>query len=94
MGNKTNVAVGDKFGNRTIIEFVESNNKHRKVKVRCDCGKEEIIQLSPLILGHANMCKSCARKYDQRYKNNITRNSWYAIFLGINRRCYKRKNKK
>ena len=46
MGNKTNVAVGDKFGNRTIIEFVESNNKHRKVKVRCDCGKEEIIQLS------------------------------------------------
>ena len=50
MGNKTNVAVGDKFGNRTIIEFVESNNKHRKVKVRCDCGKEEIIQLSPLLL--------------------------------------------
>ena len=42
MGNKTNVAVGDKFGNRTIIELVDSNNKHRKVKVRCDCGKEFI----------------------------------------------------
>lgn len=94
MGNKTNVAVGDKFGNRTIIEFVESNNKHRKVKVRCDCGKEETIQLSPLILGHANMCKSCARKYDQRYKNNITRNSWYAIFLGMKRRCYNLTDKK
>lgn len=87
--------VGDKIGSRTILEYVESNTHHTKVKVKCNCGQVDIIQLSPLILGKADMCSKCARKLkNSRYKGGISKYSWYGVYKSMLRRCYNPKDKK
>lgn len=56
---------GDKLGLWTVIEEVDrktfpSGQKHRMVKVRCECGNVRVISLYDLRSGLSTQCHECA----------------------------------
>ena len=50
--------IGKRFGNRVVLS-ISRKNKQRYACVRCDCGKEDEIMLTPLLLGKSKNCKFC-----------------------------------
>lgn len=65
---KIKATVGERWGTRVIIETdLPRIDQHPRVKVRCDCGKEQDVAYSTLRYGFG--CKPCAavlRFYDSR----------------------------
>ena len=58
-----NCKKGEKFGFWTVIDDVVIVKRgHRYVKVRCVCGKEQIVCLSDLRAGRATGCRSCVAR--------------------------------
>ena len=97
MSKKAEYNIGDVFGKRTIIDHAESYPKSGKarVKVKCECGKEDIVSLQNLLHGKADMCKSCSTKLTQSGlgKFGITKELWYEMWQGMKARCYNPNNK-
>ena len=59
----TKPELGEKFGEWTIIDTTPIYKKdQRYFKVRCSCGKEDIVHWSSLRLGKTTKCKECYRK--------------------------------
>lgn len=89
--SKSTYSIGDRFGKRTIIGDAEPQGTRHStmVKVRCDCGSEDIVSLAQLRCGKSIMCKACQLKYAVSKRNNIgaTSNSWYNIWGGMIQRC-------
>lgn len=50
---------GREFGDWTVIEEKE-RGRNRRVKCRCKCGREEMVQVGALRGGKSNGCQSCA----------------------------------
>lgn len=61
---KTEIVLGQKFGNWTVIDSTPIYTKggQRNVKVQCDCGKIEYKHWSSLRLGKTTQCLNCSRK--------------------------------
>ena len=57
---ENNDIIGKKFSSLTVIEEVETKNKRRHFKCRCDCGNECIVELSNLKSGRQKSC-GCTR---------------------------------
>lgn len=72
--------INKKLGKRTIIEWLELKNNARMVKVKCDCGREDIVPLGRLIENQGLECKECSAK--QGGISNKERN-WILKQLGI-----------
>ena len=53
---------GDKYGKLTVVSeepvylVSESGRKTRSIKCLCDCGKESIVHVSKLVVGHTTSC--------------------------------------
>lgn len=47
---------GQKFNKLTVIERVESNNRHAQWRCKCDCGNETIVRGDKLKSGHTKSC--------------------------------------
>ena len=68
MSKRIEVPIGKKFHSLTVIEEVEpvpyTSGKypsvHRMVRAKCDCGKESVTALGPLIQGKTRSC-GCAK---------------------------------
>lgn len=91
MSKEINYSIGDVFGKRTIVDHAEPYPKSGgiRVKVKCECGKEDIVGLSSLLSGRAQMCKSCSAKLAQRKigKIGITHESWYILWQRMKAQC-------
>lgn len=48
--------IGQRFGHLTVIEFVESKNKKRWWRCKCDCGNEKITDTGSLRSGNTKSC--------------------------------------
>ena len=58
--NKLSCNVGDKFGNWTVIEpNCGSKNGHTYVKCQCACGTYRDINLTALVRGRTQQCRTC-----------------------------------
>ena len=55
------VNIGDKFGKLTLLDNTRIKVKNSYYyKVKCDCGKEYLVQCSSLRSGRTTMCKNCS----------------------------------
>lgn len=67
--NKYNIEeyIGKVFGSRTVIEGAgKDKNGGLLVKVRCECGGEDVIMLSELVRGRKSSCKRCSMLKQER----------------------------
>ena len=63
--------VGKKINRFTIISLEDHTRKHLKVKVKCDCGNEKIIQLQSILNGDSKSCGCKGRQYYEASFNVI-----------------------
>lgn len=92
---KLTYKIGDRYGNRTIIDTAEpivdnNGNKITAVLVECDCGRVDIVPLDALKRGKRNQCVDCARQ--SKRKDGISKQPWYKAWQGIIQRCTNSKN--
>lgn len=88
--NRFDEYIGKKFGMRTITEIVGRKtygDNHLLVKVRCDCGKEDIVRLDELQRRRRWMCKECGYKH-QGIMERTDKERLYEIWRGMKKRCY------
>lgn len=57
---KNNNIIGKRFSNLTVLEELETKNRRRQFKCKCDCGNECIVELSNLNKGRQKSC-GCTR---------------------------------
>lgn len=92
MSEKAKYKIGDKFGKRTIIDHVDSDIKDGRtyVKVRCECGNEDVVYLQNLLSGKANTCRQCNVRlmHEAQGFKGISKEPWYTIWKGMKARCY------
>ena len=82
--------IGKKFGKWTIIEDLGKDNCNiKRVKCRCECGRESSIQFNCLIHGHTISCNSCART-----KHGDNKKRLYQTYYNMKKRCYDTKYSK
>lgn len=91
--------IGDKYGDREIIDtapprIYKNGSRTKYVKVRCKCGREDIVRLNVLIKGKANQCTDCVHRSQMKGPEAIHKQIWYHIWNGIMQRCYNPKNKR
>lgn len=80
-----------KFNRLEILEEAGRNhNKKRMVKVRCDCGKEFVVQYNNIQNGHTKSCGCYWR--DTHILHNLTGSRIYHIWENMKRRCNSDKN--
>ena len=76
MSKKYNVTdyIGKKFGKRTVLYGLGVNNcGHTIVRCRCECGKEDDVELCLLLHGRSGGCHSCSNtEYRKRKTESIT----------------------
>jgi len=82
----SSVSVGEKIRNMTVIKEVAKNaNGKRCVLVRCDCGREFVLELKSLCNHTSSNCRSCCSKFKTHGLSSIPE---YAIWLSMLKRCY------
>lgn len=65
------INIGDKFGKLVVLDNAKIKIKNSYYyKVKCDCGKEYLVQCSSLKSGRTTMCKACSN-LNKRTKINI-----------------------
>ena len=79
--------IGKKFHHLTVIKYVDTVDKQRMFKTKCDCGEERI--LSTADIGHVKSCGKCYHGFPKSsnpviYKNCI---KLAKIYDGILKRC-------
>lgn len=89
---KISYNIGDRHGRRTIIatappRVYKNGARATYVKVRCDCGREDIVRLNVLVDGKANQCVNCSHLLNSHSKDNISKQPWYSNWLHMVNRC-------
>lgn len=59
---KSNI-VGKKFGKLTVVEMIPADNYKTKVRCKCDCGNEVILQRTHVVSGHTKSCGCILNNY-------------------------------
>lgn len=88
--------IGKVFGRWTIVSEAVPRRKTRRVKCRCNCGKENIVDLYSVTSGISRSC-GCLHRDLARIKSTthgMHRSAEYVIWWGIKQRCYNPKNSK
>ncbi len=76
--------VGKKFGKWTVLEYLGKNRYNIKyMKCRCECGREDKVQLNMLLIGESTKCINCRNK-----KHGFSRNRLHRIWYEMIDRCY------
>ena len=98
---KIEIKIGERFGMLTVIEepfsvTSPSGQKKRKVKCRCDCGKETVVFLDLIRRGHTCSC-GCYSVSELR-KRRITHGAYgsrlYNIYRTMLQRCYNKQSER
>lgn len=82
--------VGKKFGNLTVISFVEKKNRHNRWLCHCDCGKDVVCYQYNLLRGTSTSC-GCLRSYYAKKSRNCHGESYtrlYREWSAMKVRCY------
>jgi hypothetical protein len=89
----TSFKKGDKFGKRTILEFVGRDRWGHEIWLcQCECGSIKEVLRSNILSGKAQSCKACGTTKHGHKKNgkiSVTYQTW----LDIKKRCYDPNNK-
>ena len=56
------IPIGTQIGKRTILAVVQVIGKKPHLRVRCECGREDVVAKAALKSGMANQCKDCQAK--------------------------------
>lgn len=59
--------IGTRYGRRTVIgsgHILISGVKYVALKVRCDCGTEDLVRKSQISDAHGRQCRECS--YDEK----------------------------
>lgn len=83
--------IGKRYGKVIIIENLgkikPDVSNHRYYKIKCDCGREEIIRDSLLRTGKKTECYNCSIKKRPQYKHGKTNTRLFKIWQGMKQRC-------
>lgn len=64
--------IGKRIGERTILGSLGQNkNGHTIVRCRCDCGREDDVELTILMNGKADHCRSCGNRKGHVTKKHL-----------------------
>lgn len=95
--------IGQKYGKLTVIGFEKkvyrSNQQAWLWRVRCDCGSETIVRPYKLFSGKTKSCGCMkvdrCKTYTEKYRtiHGGRHERLYAIWHGMNERCYTRTHK-
>ena len=81
------INIGDKFGDLTVIDYVEpSKDRHKRVLCKCKCGEEQVVYNTHLNNGKITKCKSCAIS-KSKTQHGLTKTEAYQTWLRIKVRC-------
>lgn len=96
--------VGKRFGRLVVLREVARRNRTRRVRCRCDCGTEKVVQLGHLRSGATLSCGCYAREVSRRdrrkhglfvghaYDVNTVRTRLYRTWVNMIQRCENPKN--
>lgn len=97
---KRQIAIGDKFGRLTVIEYVEphftkSGRKINRCKCICECGNAVVVDDWHLSSGKTVSCKCYQRErqIEANIKHGYCKTRLYYIWCSIKERCGNPKNK-
>ena len=62
MNAAATVSPGDRFGERTVVRLLGERSGQKRVRVLCDCGREDNIYLADLRAGRSGICLDCRRR--------------------------------
>ena len=68
MKKKVKSAIGEKFGQLTIIGEYRDLRNFIQYKCKCDCGKETVVYRSNLISGKTKSCGCLYKKSNQKFR--------------------------
>lgn len=71
-----------RFGTLLVIRLEEKTDKHKKWRVRCDCGLEKVVFQQHLLSGKT---KSCNHK--QHEQHSMSQDPTYSSYLNMKDRC-------
>ena len=79
MNRKHIPEIGKQYGNFTVIseEIGRSTDQKILFKVKCSCGKEQLVRAYFLESGRQDCCKSCSQK--RALENNISRQKFLKL---------------
>lgn len=95
---KVYINEGDKYGRLVIIKEVEpikrKSYNERRVLCKCECGKEKVVSLHPLLKGKIKSCGCYLKelaiirgKNFLKYDKEATKSKLYSIWHGMKCRC-------
>jgi len=79
--------IGNKFGKLTVLQLISGSSIIKnKALVRCNCGKESVVQQGNLREGHTNSCGCLHIKHGHALvrRHSTTYNTWHSMKT----RCY------
>jgi predicted SprT family Zn-dependent metalloprotease len=76
------IPIGFRVGKWTVLELVESEEKRKHYKVRCDCGFERILKGIRLNFGDSLQCRRCSVT-----KHGLNQSSTYKSWENVIGRC-------
>lgn len=80
--------VGKKFGIWTVLKEVDDSCDRRMFLCRCDCGNENVIPYTNLILGRSLSCGCKPKIYYEKYGEIENKKRLSIILNGMKERCY------
>jgi hypothetical protein len=88
MARPININTGDRYGKLTVIQettpYVSpSGAKHRRLELRCDCGRVAYVTLTLLRRGDTKSC-GCNRGVT----HGLTKSKMHYIWIGMRQRCF------
>ena len=81
---KTDIAIGHRFGKLTVLREVQSNGSHRRVWVKCDCGAEKALRTSHLRQGTSSCSPICG---NARRKHGLSHTRLWDVWKAMKQRC-------
>ena len=73
---------GDKFGNWTVIQQIDSQEKRKHYIVQCNCGFIKVLKGIRLRFGDSTKCRQCGST-----KHNMAYSNTYQIWESMIQRC-------
>lgn len=94
---KIDVKIGDKKSRLTVIELLPSKKIPcgvfvRRIKCKCECGKEKEMYLKHFISGDSSSCGCYLKELTQKHGKSDTR--LFRVWAAIKQRCRKTPSKK
>lgn len=92
--------IGQKYGMLTVIG-IECQKKYgfnqTVWKVKCDCGKEKMVNPYKVVIGESKSCgcyrQKRSKETHKKFKHSISENErLYGIYSGMKKRCFNKKD--